>query len=131
MVDSRFGKPSRFVHLSNVQCSGEESKLADCTDSFSQQDSTTIVDHIDVAGVICINPSKQCLIGNCYADNSCKLYIYVVHNGGAILLRERICSAVSKFTLFSRALHITQVNKPAWFTKSRIYHSFRSCTYRR
>ena len=59
MVDSRFGKPSRFVHLSNVQCSGEESKLADCTtDSFSQQDSTTIVDHIDVAGVICINPSN-------------------------------------------------------------------------
>ena len=59
MVDSRFGKPSRFVHLSNVQCSGEESKLANCTtDSFSQQDSTTIVDHIDVAGVICINPSN-------------------------------------------------------------------------
>ena len=58
VVDSRFGKPSRFVHLSNVQCSGEESKLADCTtDSFSQQDST-IVDHIDVAGVICINPSN-------------------------------------------------------------------------
>ena len=59
MVDSRFGKPSKFVHLSNVLCSGQETKLADCTiESFSLQDSTKIVDHINVAGVVCVVQSS-------------------------------------------------------------------------
>ena len=64
MVDSRFGKPSNFVHLSDVQCTGEESKLSDCvSESFTQQDSTSIVDHIDVAGVICAVSSNSVSTG--------------------------------------------------------------------
>ena len=55
MVDSRFGKPSSFVHLTNVQCSGSEGALADCTATTITQGSSSLVDHINVAGVVCMS----------------------------------------------------------------------------
>ena len=55
VVGSKFGKTSRFVRLSDVQCSGTESKLADCTATNVDQSS----DSIDVAGVVCTRPSPM------------------------------------------------------------------------
>ena len=54
VVGSKFGKTSRFVRLSDVQCSGTESKLADCTATNVDQSS----DSVDVAGVVCTRPSR-------------------------------------------------------------------------
>ena len=51
-MDSRFGKPSSFVHLSNVQCSGTEEKLSNCSATTIPAGSD-IVEHVNVAGVIC------------------------------------------------------------------------------
>ena len=55
VVDSRFGKPSSFVHLTDVQCSGSEDALADCTATAITQGSSSLVDHINVAGVVCMS----------------------------------------------------------------------------
>lgn len=55
VVGSKFGKTSRFVRLSDVQCSGTESKLADCTATNVDQSS----DSVDVAGVVCTRPSPM------------------------------------------------------------------------
>ena len=59
MVDSRFGKPSSFVHLTNVQCSGTEGALANCTASTISQGSSSLVDHINVAGVVCMSAASS------------------------------------------------------------------------
>ena len=53
MVDSTFGKPSKFVHLSNVGCSGNEARLVNCTARTVTQENSNIVDHVDIAGVMC------------------------------------------------------------------------------
>ena len=53
MVDSTFGKPSKFVHLSNVGCSGDEARLVNCTARTVTQENSNIVDHVDIAGVMC------------------------------------------------------------------------------
>ena len=55
MVDSTFGKPSKFVHLSNVGCSGDEARLVNCTARTVTQENSNIVDHVDIAGVICLS----------------------------------------------------------------------------
>ena len=51
-VDSYYGKPSKIVHLSGVQCNGEETSISECVyTKYSLEDGRTISD--SVAGVRC------------------------------------------------------------------------------
>ena len=52
VVDSRFGKPTSIVHLSNVQCRGIENTVFNCS-AGKLLVSNTVVDDINVAGVFC------------------------------------------------------------------------------
>ena len=52
VVDSRFGKPTSIVHLSNVQCRGIENTVFNCS-ADKLLGSNTVVDVVNVAGVFC------------------------------------------------------------------------------
>ena len=56
-VNSYYGKPNKTVHLSGVQCNGEETTISECVYTrFSLKDGRTIPDA--VAGVRCaVSPS--------------------------------------------------------------------------
>ena len=51
-MDSRFGKPTSIVHLSNVQCRGIENTVFNCS-ADKLLGSNTVVDVVNVAGVFC------------------------------------------------------------------------------
>ena len=52
VVDSRFGKPTSIVHLSNVQCNGTENTVFNCS-ADKIHGSNTVVGDVNVAGVFC------------------------------------------------------------------------------
>ena len=56
-VDSYYGKPNKTVHLSGVQCNGEETRISECVyTKYSLEDGRTIPDA--VAGVRCASATK-------------------------------------------------------------------------
>ena len=56
-VDSYYGKPNKTVHLSGVQCNGEETRISECVyTKYSLEDGRTIPD--EVAGVRCASATK-------------------------------------------------------------------------
>ena len=48
--NSRYGKPDKTVHLTNVYCSGKEAKLTDCT---AHKESLNDGTGYNVAGIMC------------------------------------------------------------------------------
>ena len=62
-VNSYYGKPNKTVHLSGVQCNGEETTISECVYTrFSLEDGRTIPDA--VAGVRCaVSPSTASSTG--------------------------------------------------------------------
>ena len=56
MNKSRYGKPKKPVHLSQVQCTGGEQNLLACEHHLfpTLDDKKDIFSHVDVAGALCI-----------------------------------------------------------------------------
>lgn len=55
---SFFGKPAKTIHLSNVQCSGDESSIHKCSKTiYSLENGKEQLVKTEVAGVICYVPN--------------------------------------------------------------------------
>lgn len=53
-TDSRYGKPNKTVHLSNVACNGSELALTDCDAAIlPPENGRNVALLVDVAGVSC------------------------------------------------------------------------------
>ena len=52
---SRYGKPRKPVHWSNVHCTGNEQQITSCESHKFEtlEDKKTILSHVNVAGVMC------------------------------------------------------------------------------
>ena len=61
MNKSRYGKPRKPVHLSNVHCTGAEQQLLSCKHfEFPTLDAKKdILSHVDVAGILCQTQSQN------------------------------------------------------------------------
>ena len=57
-VGSGYGKPNKTIHLTNVQCTGSEESIKDCTQEiYSLEEGIKKHGTVDVAGVKCYAPS--------------------------------------------------------------------------
>ena len=58
VYNSHYGKPNGTVHLTNIQCSGEEESISDCTQStYSLEEGKNKLEEVNVAGVKCYVPN--------------------------------------------------------------------------
>ena len=58
-IGSFFGKPDKTVHLSNIQCMGDEENINECTKTvFSLEEGKNKLKTVQVAGVECYVPNE-------------------------------------------------------------------------
>ena len=71
---SRYGKPRKPVHLSNVHCTGREQQLLACEhfEFPTLDDKKDILSHVDVAGILCQRQSQNQTNGS-DGNESCDL----------------------------------------------------------
>ena len=55
VISSMFGKPRNTVHMTNVQCIGDENTITECSHFlYELEQGITILEHAEVAGVNCL-----------------------------------------------------------------------------
>ena len=55
---SMFGKPNKVIHVSGVQCSGNEIRISECpAKHHSLEEGKKLIQSVEVAGVICYTPT--------------------------------------------------------------------------
>ena len=55
---SMFGKPNKVIHVSGVQCSGDEIRINECpAKHHSLEEGKKLIPSVEVAGVICYTPT--------------------------------------------------------------------------
>ena len=57
---SKYGKPRKPVHWSNVHCNGDEQQIISCVHHpFSPSEKKSLLSHINVAGVKCLPTTEN------------------------------------------------------------------------
>ena len=55
---SMFGKPNKVIHVSGVQCNGDEIRISECSAKHhSLEEGKKLIPSVEVAGVICYTPT--------------------------------------------------------------------------